>query len=171
MLYDPICVAGVGFCSCHLLQSKSIFLCCTLSLTLFHPLGALAQPPKLWRTLPPSLKGWLTPDHESPKRSQKATFLTHVHVSTTKICNFCWLAIAMGKLPNWTALMSFETLFLDFKSFHICLKLDFMWLQPSLNVSVSHVSRLAWPRPLLSFPLTFLSSRAHCCLLLNLVSS
>lgn len=76
----------------------------------------------------------------------------------------------MGKLPNWTAPRSFETYFLDFKSFHICLKLDFMWLQPILNFSVSHEIRLAWPRPLLSFPLTFLALRAHCCLLLNLVS-
>lgn len=44
-----------------------------------------------------------------------------------------------------------------------------MWLQPSLKVSISHESRLAWP--LLSFPLTFLALRAHCCLLLNLLSS
>lgn len=46
-----------------------------------------------------------------------------------------------------------------------------MWLQPSLKVSVSHESRLAQPRPLLSFPLTFLAWRALCCLLLNLVSN
>lgn len=72
----------------------------------------------------------------------------------------------MGKLPDWTALVSFETVFLDFSSFHICLKSDFMWLQPNLKVSV------LWEQACMTKASAVISINLFClrsCLLLNLV--